>query len=263
LLNTALGLLLCTGFYPLWFAWRANQRTTLRHAILWAAFAWIAWIGAALLGPDALRARYLALSLTGCAGVAVLGARRPGVTAWNFVVAGLLAVLLLPVAEGLGDLRLNVFVTTFLTAALAVGLLNHLPTRLAAAVAPAGVACAVEACLVFNIIKGTDLPWLDPCALALLAITPWLGLAAARRRTAISHDFDREWLAFRDRFGAVWGMRLRDQFNRAAANAGWGVVLDWKGLRPAAADAAARRAEALTGLRAVLRRFGPEDNAPA
>jgi hypothetical protein len=39
--------------------------------------------------------RYLALCLTGCVGVAVLGARRPGVGAWDFVLLGLLAVLLL------------------------------------------------------------------------------------------------------------------------------------------------------------------------
>ena len=44
---------------------------------------------------------YTALSLTGCAGVAVLGARRPGVGPWNFVLLGLLAVMLLPLAEGL------------------------------------------------------------------------------------------------------------------------------------------------------------------
>jgi hypothetical protein len=184
------------------------------------------------------------------------------VTAWNFVVAGLLAVLLLPLAEGLGDLRLNLFETTFLTATLALGLLNHLPTRLAAVVLPAGAACAIEACLVFK-INGMDLIWLDLWALALLAVAPWLGLATARRGATISDDFNREWLAFRDRFGVVWGLRLRDQFNRAAVNAGWGVVLDWKGLRSPEKDSAARRPEALTGLRAVLKRFGPEEAPPA
>jgi len=150
-----------------------------------------------------------------------------------------------------------------LAAALALGLLNHLPTRLAAAVLPAGVACAVEACLVSKIIKGIDFPWLDPCSLALLAVAPWLGLAAARRRATNSDDFDREWLAFRDRFGVMWGLRLRDQFNRAAANAAWGVVLEWKGLRSIGDLGGVRRAEALTGLRAVLKRFGPEEDPPA
>ena len=50
--------------------------------------------------------------------MAVLGARRPGVTAWNFVVAGLLAVLLRPLFEGLGELRLGPAHLLFLGGAL-------------------------------------------------------------------------------------------------------------------------------------------------
>lgn len=255
MLYAALALLLATGFHPMWQAWQALRRTTLRHTVVWGACAWAAWVGAAVLGADALLARYLALCLTGCAGVAVLGARRPGMTAWNFVVAGLLAVLLLPVAEGLGEPRLNVFEAAFLSATLAVGVLNHLPTRLAVAVLSACAACAIEACLAFKIKELDAVRW-DTIALALLAASPWL--AAARRRRP-ADDFDREWLAFRDRFGAVWGLRLRDQFNRAAVNAGWGVVLGWNGLRAAGDVSTERRAEALTGLRAVLKRFGPEE----
>jgi hypothetical protein len=29
----------------------------------------------------------------------------------------------------------------------------------------------------------------------------------------------------------MWGQRIREQFNRAAANAGWPVQLHWRGLR--------------------------------
>ena len=54
---------------------------------MWAGGAWAAWV-ATTWAPGPL-ATYLALCLSACAGVAVLGARRPGVTAWNFVVAGL------------------------------------------------------------------------------------------------------------------------------------------------------------------------------
>jgi len=53
----------------------------------------------------------------------------------------------------------------------------------------------------------------------------------------------------------------RDQFNRASANGGWGVVLDWTGAWPAGEMAAERRAEALNGLRAVLKRFAADENA--
>src|SRR5262245_38974621 len=100
-MDWACGLVLLTGGGPLWRAWLANRRTTLRQAVLWAAAAWAAW-GLVFLGPalmadfDPALGRHAALALTGCAGVAVLGARRPGVTAWNFVVCGLLVVLMLP-----------------------------------------------------------------------------------------------------------------------------------------------------------------------
>src|SRR6516225_8638116 len=99
------GLILASGAYPLAIAWRANRATTLRHALVWACAAGVAWVLAFFLADyysdNAARlARYVALCLTSCAAVAVLGARRPGVTAWNFVVLGLLAVHLLPVAEG-------------------------------------------------------------------------------------------------------------------------------------------------------------------
>src|SRR6266550_3512002 len=95
--------LAAVGLYPLLIAWRANRRTSLGHAIAWGIAALLAW-SAALLGADADQlgvepVRYLALCLTGCAGVAVLGARRPHVVAWNFVVLGLFAVMALPLVE--------------------------------------------------------------------------------------------------------------------------------------------------------------------
>jgi hypothetical protein len=260
----ALAVLLLTGFYPIRRAWHGNRRTTLRHAVAWAGGAWTAWclaacVSAAWPGADAPLSRYFALCLTGCAAVAVLGARRPGVAAWNFVVCGLLAVLLLPVANRLGEVRLNVFEATFLSGALAVGLVNHLPTRLAAVVLPVGAACALEMSLLLE-ITGIDWAWADPTALALLAAAPWLGLAAARRRESVADECDREWLAFRDRFGMVWALPARDQFNRAAANGQWGVVLDWRGLRPTGDSTAARPDAAQAGLRAVLKRFGPDED---
>jgi hypothetical protein len=265
LLYAALALLFLGGFYPIYRAWRANRRTTLRYAVVWAGGAWAAWFVAACTSAawpasDGSFSRYFALCLTGCAAVAVLGARRPGAAAWNFVVAGLLAVLLLPVAIQFGQVRLNAFDTAFLSGALAVGFLNHLPTRLAAVVLPIGVACALEMCLLVG-TPGIDRVGADPTALILLAAAPWL--AVSRRGAPGADDFNREWLAFRDRFGMVWALPAREQFNRAAANNKWGVVLDWKGLRPADDSAHTCAGEAAAGLRAVLKRFGPEEDHPA
>jgi hypothetical protein len=77
-------LILLTAAYPLWRAWQVNRRTSLIQAVNWAIIAWTAWGAAFALADRASPAgvsagSYLALSLTGCAGIAVLGARRPGV----------------------------------------------------------------------------------------------------------------------------------------------------------------------------------------
>jgi hypothetical protein len=254
-------LVLLSAAYPLARAWRANRRTTLRHALGWAAAAWAAWaaaLAAAAASPGAPPAvPYLALCLTGCAGVAVLGARRPGEAAWDFVVAGLLAVLSLPVARGLGNPRPEPAHLGFLGAALAVPLLNYLPTRLGAAALLAGAAAGVELAALAG-AAGAErlLPW----SRCLLGAAPWSGLALAARRPAGS-DFDRAWLAFRDRFGLVWGQRVREQFNRAAANAGRPEELSWSGLRAGAVPAAVGD-ELLSLLRAVFKRFGLEGQSP-
>src|SRR6266446_829902 len=100
-------LLFLAGTYPVWLAWQANRRTSLAHARYWMVAAWVAWGGflfyhaGADTAPGLVLPRYLALCLTGCAGVAVLGARRPGVAAWDLVVVGLLIVLFLPMIERL------------------------------------------------------------------------------------------------------------------------------------------------------------------
>src|SRR5262249_37084962 len=108
---------------------------SLRHAVLWFAVAWFGWLVAFLASALAVSAppvRYLALCLSACALVAVLGARQPGMAAWNFVVGGLLAIFLLPLMEQpwnsptgqLDDSR-----TLFLASILALGIVNYVPTR--------------------------------------------------------------------------------------------------------------------------------------
>jgi len=251
--------LLLTGAYPLWRAWRANRQTTLRQAVVWAACAWAAWVASAAARaawPNDNLLQCVPLSFTAGAGVFVLGARRPGVRAWNLVVLALIAVVLLPVLGGLGDVLAT---TLFLSAALAVVLINYLPTALGWAAVLAGGACAGEV----GVLAGWWAAGLwEAGLLAGLATAPWVGVAgaaAARRRPAAS-EFDRTWRAFRDRYGLVWGLRVCDQFNRAAAHAGWPVVLRWSGLRPTAPGPAPDLRSPTAGLHALLKRFGPEES---
>lgn len=265
-----------TGAYPVWRAIRANQRTSLRQAVCWAAVAWLAWgwlVVTTALRPTAATdaARYVALCLTACSGVAVLGARRPGVAAWNFVVVGLLAVMLLPLAEGLvirGAFQLTAPRALFLAATLAVGVLvNYLPTRLAPAAVLLAAACTLETfVLVDRETAAGRLNQLTSVSHWLVGLAPWVAYARLRWWSAPASAADRLWLDFRDRYGFVWGQRLREQFNRSASHAGWPVVLGWQGFRGQAGTVFPRPAmeeEIVAALRALMKRFGPEETGPA
>lgn len=259
------GLLFLTSAYPMWRAWRANQQTSLLQSVNWAVAAWTVWgIHLVIDGP---LTRYLALCVTGCAGVAVLGARRPGVTAWNFVVLGLLAVHLLPVAEGSvtgTSLHLDGFRLVFLSATLAVGALNYLPTRFGWTSLLAACGCALEIAK----LAGADLSGPNGQGTVLtvlwLVLAIWVGHTAMSARQLAASAFDQGWLDYRDRFGVVWSKRLQEQFNNAALHAGWSVVLRWRGLRlrlgTPVPDTGTQQAMLAT-LRALMKRFGPEEVA--
>jgi len=251
-------LVFLSGAYPVWRAWLANSQTSLLHAVVWAMASWAAW--AALLLAEALDwnavlpvIRYVALSLTACAGVAVLGARRPGMAAWNFVLIALLAVFLLPLAQGLLTGQASpqgIIWTVFLAITLGVGLINYLFTRLAIGAVMLAGGCALE---IVALRKGVG--WESHAAGWLLALAPWAGVAAVRCQRQPRSEFDQCWLDFRNRFGAIWAQRLREQFNRAAANAGWQVELRWKGLRVGGGQSRVET-EWVTTLRALMKRFG-------
>ena len=71
-------------------------------------------------------------------------------------------------------------------------------------------------------------------------------------------EFDKLWRNFRNRYGLVWAARVREQFNRAAANAGWPVHLYWQGLHVRQGEsmpAAATQDEIVKMLQALLKRF--------
>jgi hypothetical protein len=269
-MTTVLFVIFLTGVYPLGQAWQANRRTTLLQAVNWAIAAWAAWgllLGLAVRGtsePELASARYLALCLTGCASVAVLGARRPGVGAWNFVLLGLLAVMLLPLVEQLlmGVQTLDIFRKIFLAGTLAIGVLNYLPTRLGPAALLAGGGCTLELLALFTGETSTERLEIVVGRMCV-ALSPWVGWLMMRRRSLTRSEFDQLWSDFRDRFGVVWAQRLREQFNRSAANANWPVHLYWQGLHVIAGATLpdkSTRSTIVATLRALLKRFGPEND---
>jgi hypothetical protein len=52
----------------------------------------------------------------------------------------------------------------------------------------------------------------------------------------------------------IWALRVREQFNRAAANAGWPVRLNWSGSNNMSEEV---NLPAVCALQALLKRFGP------
>jgi hypothetical protein len=258
-------LLTIAGFYPLVRVWRAQRRTSLQHAVIWAGAAWAAW-GLALVFGTPHRFgldpwRYLALCITGGAGVAVLGARRPGVAAWDLVVVGLLAVMLLPLGESLflGTPALDWLRLVFLVGTLAVGMLNYAPTNLAFPALLLGAVCFGECLVLFSADLLGSPGALNVLHLSLLVV-PWLGLALWQR-TPAEHPFDRLWLDFRNCFGLFWGQRVREQFNRGAAHAGLPGYLYWHGWEQGKKDdppTEGQWREMQAILMALLKRFGNE-----
>jgi hypothetical protein len=249
-------LLAATAAVPIVVAARANCSTSLAHACAWAGLALAAWAAAPGTGSNGWA--YCALALRGCAGVAVLGARRPGVEAWNFVVVGLLIVLLLPLGEAaiLGtSLHLGAFRTIFLAVLLSINVLNYLPTRLGLGAFLLGAGSAGELCGLGSgrpdrVIEFGGMPLTVWC-IGLAPAVAWMGVRIGRGKESA---VNRLWASFRDRYGLVWGQRLREQFNRAAANGGLNAQLGWWGLRGRPSADSASAAHEMLG--ALMKRFG-------
>ncbi len=249
--------------------WLDNRQTSLAHAVLWAIAAWASWIITLPLEPIGAEPGvyvYLALALTGCAGVAVLGARRPGLTMWNAVVGGLLLVELLPVAESLAkqrEFQVDVARLIILAGACVIALINYLPTRAFAGVMALAIGCTCEWLRLKHASVGAQRQ-LDALGRAALAATPaCVMLVRSFWPMRAKHEFDRTWLTFRDRFGVVWGQRLREQFNQSAKHSNWPVNLSWLGLRrlPGVSTTTESQSTAmLNTLKALMKRFGKSDS---
>src|SRR5206468_2905954 len=105
---------------------------------------------------------------------------------------------------------------------LMVGLLNYLPTRLAPAALLLGLGCAGQMVILFGgRIPGLGSELLQGLSAMCLAASPWTAWVGLARPYPPRSEFDRMWLDFRNRYGLVWGQRVREQFNRSAINAGW------------------------------------------
>ncbi len=263
MMGRLLGLLLVTDLYPLWCMRRAQAHSTMIHAVHWAIFAWVGWLATVtvslLAGEKAEHlAAYVSLCLVGCAGVAVLGARRPGMAAWSFVVLGLLAVQMLPIAVGLDLLRTSPLLIAFLSMTLIIAVGNYLPTRLTPAALLAAMALTPDWLWLVGPAKWSEeLVITARAARGVIGLVPWLAYYCVSKVQDGACPLDARWRHFRDSYGFVWAQRLRDQFNRSAVNAGWRIRLLWTGIRDDSGQpiSGADRDEVMQTLQSLLRRF--------
>lgn len=247
---------------PLWRAVKAANVTTLGPTVVWLLTAWLGWLSVilcALLDWPVWPVLHIALSLTACTGVSVLGARRPGLGAWNFVTLGLLAVLLLPLIEQAWSAphwSLDVLRAIFTGLVLAVGVVNYVSTRWdSLAVATGGALWASVWILAAPEQRAEFSHFVVPAIALALALCVWGIWLILRQRLTRTSPVDELWLNFRDRYGLMWAKRVQEQFNQAALHGGYEERLMWRGLA-ASKLTSEREAQLQELLRAVLKRFG-------
>ncbi|MFO1022567.1 MAG: hypothetical protein U0903_18000, partial [Planctomycetales bacterium] len=171
---------------------------------------------------------YLATLLVMAAGIAVLGARRPGSHVWSwFVVLPMLLVLGWPCLFFWGNgwppprfsLMLPAFLAVCLVLIMSAG--NYLGTRFSTPALCTGLACLLV------ILPRTPWGWnLVPYedeirALATLLMAGSVLFAARSLPTPAASRLEHFWLDFRDWFGIVWASRVQERLNEEARRLRW------------------------------------------
>jgi hypothetical protein len=237
---------------------RRAEGTTLAAPAAWTVAAALgslvveAWIrlAAGEWTPQAASlARYAAACGWLCPAVAVLGAKRPQAAAWQWIVASLWLVLLVPavqhvVARGGGGVELAPVWRTLVLVLVAVGPLNYLPTRhaLAALLFAGGQSALLADALGWqrssNPQNMVGLGW---ASLAAAGLAVWF--RRGRKPTEGTSPTER-WLAFRDAWGSFWALRVMQRLSASAKSGALPYDLDWSGWKSAAGERGVATADA-------------------
>lgn len=237
-------------------AWRLPRvrGTTLTAPFCWAAAstAALAWVEAARvygtldgLAPlTRSTVTYLAACTTFCPLMAVLGAKRPQDRPWQWIVASLWLILAAPALQSLiassgRYLLLSGPWRWFVILLIAVGLAVYWPTRFrtAAILASAGQAALLSPVLFRDANDYSPQMFTTGCV--LLGVATLLAASLARRDNseAIGRRAPRDltevvsrWLWFRDRWGALWALRVMLRVNQTAELQQWPVRLSLRGI---------------------------------
>jgi len=254
---------------------RKLRDTTLMAAAYWgvASIVSISAVEAVVaLSSDDIRAGWItplrfATALTSfCPAMAVMGAKRPQHHAWQFVVLSLWIILALPVVEVLAlpavsRLEIRDARSWFLLLLLVLPIGNYLLTRYAVPAILLGIA---QCGLLGGYLPMVPVLPVAPVFFVESAVTVSMGLTLlalilvelgiARHRRSI-FVMDRLWLEFRDRFGAVWALRVAQRFNATAEDRQWPARLTWFGSVNTAGEPMALSAEETKLMRSLMVRF--------
>ncbi|MEZ6057444.1 MAG: hypothetical protein R3C01_12150 [Planctomycetaceae bacterium] len=246
LLTTILFLL---SFVALFRTGRQLAETTLISAYWWSVVAMAIWGGVYLLDvqltrlehPIAETCWYVTVLFALTPLVAVLGARRPGVGAWNwFVVVPLLAVFgLFAVTnwrlEGMSaPIKVPAPLLAGLGVVMAMGLGNYLPTRYFVTVCLMGLAMLLVLLPVSTFVElsHSQSRLIRLAATSLLCGSVLFGAWASRMVRTIECPISRLWNDYWDSFGLIWAIRLSERFNAKANEEQWPWRLGALGLEP-------------------------------
>jgi hypothetical protein len=178
---------------------------------------------------------YLAGVTTLAPFAALLGAKRPQDRAWQLIVAALVALF------AFQDFRTWAIDPStsptphaawrwLATGLVVMQLLNYLATRHAAS---ACLAFAGQVCLLGDNLAVWSGELGEPIPYGLLLVSAAVFMAALRERRTYrrSADAQRAWLEFRDRYGALWALRVAERVNAVAAQQRSRLRLGWSGFR--------------------------------
>lgn len=224
-------------------------------------------------------ARLVSLALAVCPVMSLLGAKRPQHGVWQFIVASLGVVLALPaisatlVRPGTPP-DVHMLERGFLLILLAVGWMNFIGTRhaAAAAIVTTGIGVLARAWLPFvpADIAEAPAPQLDAIACGALAVgaviaamqSAWAAWQPSHTGSpsSIAGLVDRPYAAFRETLGAAWTLRIAERFNTVAAERGWPCRLHFRGLEIGGdPDDVDWHRDAVRALRALFHRFVTAD----
>ena len=199
--------------------------------------------------------------------VAVLGAQRPHARIWQFVVASLWLILVLPAVknallEPASIFQLHPAWGWSLWVLVVVGLINRIGTRhwCSALLLTVGQ-CRLLSGLLPGLgqdvnAAGTFMALSCFVLASLLVHVQWWRDPAIPPQT-----FNQAWREFRDLYGVLWAFRIADRINTLAERQELGVQLRWQGLASLASDGeelpvpAEVEAVLSQNMRNLLRRF--------